>query len=215
MPDPSTLGLFITASLILLFIPGPAVLYIVARSIDQGRLAGIVSVLGITTGTFFHVTAAALGITAILVASALAFNMVKYLGAVYLIYLGLKKLISQNKNNAGTEAGAFKNQKMSVIFYQGILVNVLNPKTALFFFAFLPQFANPSTGNFTIQILFLGLIFISLGVVSDSLYALLAGSLGKWLKSNTHFLTFHHRIAGCIYILLGFMALAASPDTKK
>ena len=134
MPDVSTLIVFSIAALVLLVTPGPAVLYIVARSIDQGRLAGVVSVLGIGLGTMVHVFAAALGISALLVSSATAFNAVKYLGAAYLIYLGVRKFMERDQPVQRIEPEA---QPLSKAFNQGILVNILNPKLALFFFAFL------------------------------------------------------------------------------
>ena len=143
MLNPSTLTIFIAAALALLVTPGPAVMYIVARSIDQGRLAGIVSVLGINTGALFHIAAASLGVSALLVSSALAFSAVKYLGAAYLIYLGIRTLLTPQPE-VMTEAPP--PQPLGQIFRQGVVVNLLNPKTALFFFAFLPQFADPEPG---------------------------------------------------------------------
>ena len=147
----SGLSLFSAAALILLLTPGPAVLYIVARSLDQGRLAGFVSVLGIEVGNLVHVLAATLGLSAILVSSSLAFAVVKYLGAAYLIYLGVRRLI---QCQAGLPAATFQPQRLRRIFRQGVLVAVFNPKTALFFFAFLPQFVDPSRGSVTLQLLY-------------------------------------------------------------
>lgn len=137
MFDPTKLYLFIIASLALLLVPGPAVLYIIGRSVSQGRPAGVASVLGIEVASLVHVTAAALGLSAILLSSALAFNVVKYLGAAYLIYLGIRTLLSKDK---APEEAAAKPDSLRRIFTQGVVVNLLNPKTALFFFAFLPQF---------------------------------------------------------------------------
>src|SRR5262245_55882193 len=133
MLDPSKLLLFVVAALVLLVTPGPAVLYIVARSVDQGRLAGIVSVLGIAAGALFHIAAAALGLSALLVSSALAFDVVKYLGAAYLIFLGLRRLFDRTELEPVEKP---EPKKLSRIFSQGVVVNLLNPKTALFFFAF-------------------------------------------------------------------------------
>ena len=186
MPDFSTLTLFIAAAVALIVTPGPAVLYVVARSIDQGRMAGIVSTLGIGVGTLVHVAAAALGVSALLVSSALAFNVVKYLGAAYLIYLGVRKFTA---SESVTSLEVAESHKLARVFYQGIVVNVLNPKTALFFFAFLPQFVNVSRGDIALQVFFLGTIFVIVGVVSDSVWAVLAGTMGQWLKGNLRFLT--------------------------
>ena len=135
MPEPSTLAVFVVAAVALLVTPGPAVLYIVARSVEQGRWAGLVSALGVHVGTLVHVAAAALGLSALLVSSALAFDIVKYLGAIYLVYLGIRRLLA---SDARAEAGAAAPRSLRRLFAQGIVVNVLNPKTALFFLAFLP-----------------------------------------------------------------------------
>jgi threonine/homoserine/homoserine lactone efflux protein len=211
MLDPVRFPLFILASLSLLLIPGPAVLYIVTRSIDQGRLAGVVSVLGIEVGGLFHVAAAALGISAILVSSALAFSIVKYLGAAYLIYLGVRKLLTKNKltENLSTEPASLRH-----IFSQGVVVNVLNPKTALFFFAFLPQFVNSSKGSVPLQMLLLGGTFIALATVTDGLYAILSGTFSHWLKGSLQFLRFQRYFAGTIYIGLGLVTALSGSDHK-
>lgn len=206
MPEPSTLAVFLAAALVLLLTPGPAVLYIVARSIDQGRMAGLVSVLGIAIGTLFHVTAATLGLSALLLSSSLAFSVVKYLGAAYLIYLGLRKLLSREEAPAPEEV---ERTRLTRIFYQGIVVNVLNPKTALFFFAFLPQFVHPGRGSVASQVLVLGVTFAMLAMITDGSYALLAGSAGRWLKGNRRFLKVERYLAGSIYIGLGLTTALA------
>lgn len=206
MPEYPTLLVFVAAAAALLITPGPAVLYIVTRSIDQGRLAGIVSVLGIGTGTLFHVFAAALGISAILVSSALAFNIVKYLGAAYLIYLGVSKLRSKESVFLPEHV---QRQTLRRCFTQGVMVNVLNPKLALFFFAFLPQFVDPARGSVGAQMALLGLILLVMGLFSDSMYALLAGTAGNWLRRNRHFLRVQKYVTGTIYIGLGLVAALA------
>lgn len=212
MPDFSSLTLFFIAGMVLLITPGPAVLYIVAQSIDQGKSAGIVSTLGIAVGTLFHVAAAAIGISAILMSSVLVFNIVKYAGAAYLIYLGIKTLLSREEIRSPQQ---IERKKLSRIFYQGIIVNLLNPKTALFFFAFLPQFINHSNGRpVAIQILFLGIIFILMGIVSDGIYALLAGSLGRWFRNNPRFINNRKYLTGSIYLLLGIVAAFSSQKNK-
>jgi len=144
LPDPGTLALFAGAAVALLVIPGPAVLYIVAQSIEHGRGAGLVSMLGVQFGGLVHVTAAALGLSALLVSSAVAFNVVKYAGAAYLIFLGLRKLLRRERFET---TGERPPRRLDRLFAQGIVVNVLNPKTALFFFAFLPQFVDVSAGS--------------------------------------------------------------------
>lgn len=203
---------FIIASAILLIIPGPAVIYIVTRSVDQGRLAGIVSMLGIHVGTIFHIAAAAFGISALLATSAIAFSIVKYLGAAYLIFLGIQKLLGKGP---AQEIEQTESKKLRHLFYEGVFVNVLNPKTGLFFLAFLPQFVDPSGGSATLQILLLGLIFMVMGIVSDGLYALMAGTLGNWLKQNSYFLRIRRYFSGSIYILLGLAAALSSSGKTK
>jgi threonine/homoserine/homoserine lactone efflux protein len=200
MFDTASLTIFILAALALLLMPGPAVLYIVARSIDQGRMAGIVSTLGIALGSAVHVLFAALGLSALLMQSALAFSVVKYLGAAYLVFLGIRTFLSK------TELGTMQpTQRMnySRIFTQGFIVNLLNPKTALFFFAFLPQFVDPARGSITLQVIVLGIIFVSMAIVSDSIYALVAGTAGEFLSGNERVAHAQKYLAGTIYISLG------------
>ena len=175
---------FIGAALALLLLPGPAVLYITARSASQGRMAGIVSVLAIETANSLQAVAAALGLSAILLSSALAFDMVKYLGAAYLIYLGIRKLLTPDY---GKENEEMKRESLSRIYWQGFFVNILNPKTALFFFAFLPQFVDPAKGNVISQNLILGAIFVGMALVTDTMYALVASSLAAKLAGNKKF----------------------------
>jgi len=203
------LSIFLLAALILLLTPGPAVLYIVARSLDQGRLAGFVSVLSIEVGNLVHVLAATLGLSAILVSSALAFSIVKYLGAAYLIYLGVRRLLACEISH---QPPTFKRQSLRLIFRQGVLVAILNPKTALFFFAFLPQFVDSSKSSFTPQLLTLGCLFVLMAIVTDSLYALLAGTFGQWLKGTRSFFRIGRYLVGTVYIGLGVMAAFA--DTR-
>jgi len=200
------LPIFLLAALILLLTPGPAVLYIVARSVDQGRLAGFVSVLSIEIGNFVHVLAATLGLSAILVSSALAFSIVKYLGAAYLIYLGVRQLLAHETAHKTT---TFQRQRLRRIFRQGLLVAILNPKTALFFFSFLPQFVDSSKSSFTLQLLTLGCLFVLMAIVTDSLYALLAGTVGQWLKGTSTLLRIERYLVGTVYIGLGVMAALA------
>ena len=199
MLDWSKLSLFVSVATILVFMPGPNTLYIIARSIQQGRLAGFVSSLGVQVGTMVHIVAASLGLSALLVSSAVAFNVVKYAGAAYLIFLGIKTLLTKEK------IGPAKVRKAALgrVFSQGIVVNLLNPKTALFFFAFLPQFIDVARGAIVLQIVPLGSILIFLGTLSDSIYALASGSIGNWLRGNLKFLRAQRYFAGSVYIGLG------------
>jgi len=200
MIETSQLLFFMGAALALLLIPGPAVLYITARSASQGRVAGLVSVLAIESANFVQAVAAALGLSAILLSSALAFDVVKYLGAAYLIYLGIRKLWTTDD---GTEEKAVKQESLSRIYWQGFAVNILNPKTALFFFAFLPQFVDPAKGNVTGQTLLLGAIFVGMALITDSLFALVASSLAGKLTGNKRFQKGQRYFAGLVYVGLG------------
>ena len=211
MPNWSTLSLFITAALILVFTPGPNTLYIIARSVQQGRMAGIVSSLGVQVGGLFHIAAATLGVSALLMSSALAFSVVKYVGAAYLVYLGVKTLLTREKV---AEAETVEVKSLSRAFYQGVLVSLLNPKAALFFFAFLPQFVDAKRGSAATQIMFLGAIVVVLGALSDSIYALLSGSVGNLLRGNLRLLRAQRYFAGSVYIGLGAMT-ALTGSSKK
>jgi threonine/homoserine/homoserine lactone efflux protein len=211
MPDPSALTLFVVAAAVLLITPGPAVLYVVARSLDQGRWAGIVSTLGINVGTLFHVVAAALGVSALLMRSALAFSVVKYAGAAYLVYLGIRKL---REKEEGLATRVVERKSLTRVFYEGMLVNLTNPKTALFFFAFLPQFVDLGKGSVAVQFLLLGALFVVMAIASDSLYALLAGSLGNWLRGHLGFLRVQRYVAGSVYLGLGVATALAGPSKK-
>ncbi|MGH9945609.1 MAG: LysE family translocator [Pyrinomonadaceae bacterium] len=200
MPDWSTIILYAAAVVVLVYTPGPNTLYIIARSVNQGRRAGIVSSLGVEVGTLFHVAAAALGISALMLASATAFNIVKYAGAAYLIYLGIKTLLTREKIE--TEDPVEK-KTLRRTFLQAVVVNVLNPKTAMFFLAFLPQFIDPQRGAVATQVLFFGLIVVVIGFTSGSFYSLLAGSLGNLLRDNLKFLRTQRYFAGSVYLGLG------------
>jgi threonine/homoserine/homoserine lactone efflux protein len=211
MPTWSTLILFVTAASILVFMPGPNSLYIVARSIQQGSRAGIVSSLGVQVGTLFHVAAAAFGVSALLLTSATAFKLVKYAGAAYLIYLGVKTLLTKEKI-AGPRGG--KEDDLSRVFYQGVVVQLLNPKTALFFFSFLPQFVDVEKGAVPIQILTFGAVLVVLGFTSDLVYAVLAGGLGGFLRENLKFLRAQRYFAGSVYIGLGLTTALTGTNRK-
>jgi threonine/homoserine/homoserine lactone efflux protein len=206
MPDLHMLGLFVAATVVLLVTPGPAVLYIVARSIAQGRAAGLVSVIGIHLATLVHVAAAALGLSALLVSSALAFAIVKYLGAGYLVWIGLRTLLARDPP---ADAPAVPPEPLARVFRDGFVVNLFNPKTALFFLAFLPQFVDPTRGPLHWQILLLGGIFIALGTISDSSYALAAGAAGSWLRRSRRYHRVQRWVSGTGFIGLGVTAALA------
>ena len=204
MPDVHTMLLFMLAGLLLLIVPGPAVVYVVGRSIGQGRSAGVISVLGIATGSLVHVVAAAIGISAILASSAVAFSIVKYAGAAYLVFLGVRKVLGHDRSVA---EGAPR-ESLKRIYVRGVVVNVLNPKTALFFLALLPQFVDPTKGFVAVQMVALGLIFAGMGVITDGSYALLASGIGDWLRRRPAFLRRQEVVTGSVFITLGVAAAA-------
>ena len=206
MIAPDRLALFVGAALALLLVPGPAVLYIVTRSIHQGRRAGLVSVLGIHLGTLVHITAATAGLSALLVSSATAFTVVKLAGAAYLIGLGLWTLVSRK---AETDAALGDERRLRRVFTQGVVVNVLNPKTALFFLAFLPQFVDPHRGHAALQIALLGLTFAALGMVTDSIWAIAAGTAGDVLRRSRRFALVQRYVSGTVFVGLGVVTALA------
>jgi threonine/homoserine/homoserine lactone efflux protein len=212
LPSHSSLLFFVSAAAILLAIPGPAVLYIVGRSIGHSRNAGFVSAFGIGVGTLIHTAAAAVGLSALLVSSATAFSVVKYLGAAYLIYLGVQKL---RRNDSFDVSSDTPRTSLTRVFTQGIVVNVLNPKTALFFFAFLPQFIDPARGHVATQILSLGILFACMGTTSDCVWAFFSSSVAGWLRGNPRWNRTERYVSGGILISLGVATAFAGHSVKK
>ncbi len=192
-------------------IPGPAVTYVVSRSIGYGRAAGLVSVMGIVVGTLFHVLAATVGLSALLASSVLAFQSVKYLGAAYLIYLGIRTLLRDDSQLLEAANGE---RRLLHIFGQGVLVNLLNPKTALFFLAFLPQFVDPSRGHTTLQIFQLGVLFALMGWCSDSVWALLAGTVADRFRASIRLRRTQRNISGGALIALGLASAFSGAKGK-
>jgi threonine/homoserine/homoserine lactone efflux protein len=211
IPDGPAVGVFVVAALALLVVPGPAVLYIVARSINHGRRAGLASVLGIHVGTLVHIAAATLGLSALVASSAIAFTAVKVAGAVYLVGLGLWTLLSRTAE-PDVALGGERNLRRA--FAQGIVVNVLNPKTALFFLAFLPQFVDSDATHPAVQIAFLGVLFALLGLVTDSIWAIAAGTAGGVLRRSRRFARSQRYVTGTVYVGLGVTtAFAGSAES--
>jgi threonine/homoserine/homoserine lactone efflux protein len=203
MPDLNTLTLFAAASALLIVMPGPAVIYIVARSVEHGRDAGLMSMLGVEVASLTHGLAATVGLSALLASSATAFGVVKYAGAAYLIYLGIRALIDDGDRRPTAEERRALSPRS--LFLWGYLVGLLNPKTALFFLAFLPQFVDQAQGAVAMQIMILSAVFTAIAVLSDGAYALLGGAAGQRLSAIWHGRSIS-RASGCIYIGLGVTA---------
>jgi threonine/homoserine/homoserine lactone efflux protein len=195
-------GLFLASGIMLNLLPGPDTLYIVGRSLAQGRRAGVVSALGISTGCLVHTTAAAFGLSAILAASALAFGLVKWLGVAYLTYLGVQLLLPQA---AAATDGEAKPERidLATIYRQGLITNVLNPKVAMFFLAFLPQFVSPERAASPLPFLFLGGVFIFTGTLWCVLLAILAGAASQLLRSRSSAPGVMRRLTGLLFLGLG------------
>ena len=192
---------FALAALLLNLTPGNDMLYVAARSTSQGIKAGIISSLGIMAGCMVHILAAVIGLSAIIAQSALAFNIIKYVGAAYLVYLGIRSIISRKKTFE--VKNKMQQQSYTRIFWQGVLTNVLNPKVALFFLAFLPQFINIESKHTALQILFLGTWFNVGGTLVNIMVAILFGKIGTWLSQSPRFIQWQERITGAMLIALG------------
>jgi threonine/homoserine/homoserine lactone efflux protein len=204
VPELHAIALFCGAALVLLVVPGPAVLYILARSVSQGRAAGLVSVAGIHVGTLVHVLAATAGLSALLVSSAIAYSVVKWAGGLYLIALGLRRLFAPARGGGDDRP---RPQPLGRIFREAVTVNVLNPKTALFFFAFLPQLVDPDAGAVSLQVLVFGLLFVVLGCVTDGCYALVGAAAASRLRRRPERQRQLERGSGAVYVGLGALTL--------
>lgn len=197
----TNLILFLTASLALIATPGQDNIYIVTRGISQGRRTALISAWGVCSGLIVHTTFAAVGLSALLAKSAVAFSVVKYVGAAYLVYLGVRTILSRESfsplEDGTPDAGTAK------VFFQGVLSNVLNPKVALFFLAFLPQFVNAEAGGSAAQFLFLGLVFALVALLLTSVIALFSGALGDWMWRRPRFADALRWLTGSVLVGLG------------
>jgi len=201
MPTLQTLAIFVPVSLAIIVVPGPAVLYVTARSVEQGRTAGLVSVLGIEVGTLVHAALAALGLGAVLASSSIAFEIVRAAGAAYLLLLGARGVLSKGEE-ASEGQHPVPRASLRRLFWQGVLVDVLNPKTALFFLALLPQFVDVERGAAWLQMLELGLIFVGLAAAADGGYALVAARAGALLRSSVRLRGAGRFVSGALYLSL-------------
>jgi RhtB (resistance to homoserine/threonine) family protein len=198
--DPTRLAAFMLAGLALNLTPGPDTMYVLARSLGQGRSAGVVSALGIAAGCLFHIAAAALGLSALLATSAMAFTVVKWVGAIYLVWMGVQML----RSKAGPEAvQGLQPTSLWRIFRDGVVTNVLNPKVALFFLAFLPQFVDPARGSTGAQFIVLGLLFDVTGTAWLVFLAGASGAFGTWLRRNPRVAAAQKRVTGAVFVALG------------
>jgi threonine/homoserine/homoserine lactone efflux protein len=203
MPGASTIALFALASLALAVVPGPAVTYIVAQSVDKGRRAGLASAGGVASGGLVHVAAATVGLSALIASSATAFTAVKLVGAAYLIAVGIRRIVTKDESFTEPQPAPLRR-----IWRQGVVVNIFNPKTALFFLAFLPQFVNRDHTVWT-QVAFLGCLFAVIAFTSDVAYALLADALATRLRRGTRAAKVQRYVSGGIFVALGGVAAAA------
>jgi threonine/homoserine/homoserine lactone efflux protein len=203
MPDPSTIWLFALAATALIVVPGPAVLYIVAQSVGQGRRAGLVSASGVASGGLVHVLGASIGLSGLLLSSATLFSVVKFAGAGYLVYLGVRRLLGLEASALVAPAEA---RTRGQLYRDGAVVNILNPKTALFFYAFLPQFLDPARGSVALQAVVLGVLFVAIALVSDSIWALASGSAAGWLRERPLAVTLERWLTGTVLVALGAAA---------
>lgn len=213
LPELENILLFIATASLLIVMPGPSVLYITAQSVENGFKAGLISVFGIAVGGLVHVLMAGIGVSALLVSSASIFSLLKTLGAIYLIYLGIRKILDKSPLN--NDLPLNKRKKLPAIFYEGIITNVLNPKTAIFFFAFLPQFINVGKGGSSSQITFLGLLFLLIAILTHSIYVLLAGSISNWIRNSKAYAKIHRFLFGSVYIFLGLITLTVNQPLQN
>jgi threonine/homoserine/homoserine lactone efflux protein len=212
MPSSSAYIVFLATALAILLVPGPAVLYVVTRSIEMGRAGGIASVAGITTATFAYVALAVAGLSSLVVASTAVFDVVKYAGAAYLLFLGVRRLLGRGLD-AEAEEPAPRTRRRA--YTQGVLVNLTNPKMIVFVFAFLPQFVDPHASRPWLQTLVLGLSFTALAFLSDSLYAVAAGSVADRLRGTERIAKVQRWVGGSVLVGLGVLAAVWSPSPSK
>jgi threonine/homoserine/homoserine lactone efflux protein len=212
MPSSSTYAVFLATAIVLLLVPGPAVLYVVTRSIEMGRSGGLASVAGITTGTVAHVTLATAGLSSLILASTIAFDSVKYVGAAYLFVLGVRRLLGRGLERPEEEAAPRTRRRA---YTQGVVVNLINPKTIVFVFAFIPQFVDPHASHAWLQVLVLGLSFALLGCLSDSLYALAAGTVADRLRGSAGIARVQRWLGGSVLVGLGILAAVWSPSRTR
>ena len=207
LPDLSILAVFLVATIALNLSPGPDMLYVISRSLGQGRRVGIVSALGIGAGTLVHTFVTAIGLSAVLLSVPIAFEFIKYAGAAYLAFLGVRMLLSSRSGASNLSSEAIAPSGLGTVFRQGVFTNVLNPKVALFFLAFLPQFVDPSKGTVALQIILLGLVFDASGTSWNILIATLAGHASDRLKGRSGVSFAQKVLPGVILLALAILVV--------
>ena len=208
----SSLVLFLIAALVLALAPGPDLLYITTRALDQGALAGLISALGVHTGVLIHAIIAAFGLSALIASSAMAFALIKYTGAAYLCFLGLRTLLSWHEATSRCQRPVPR-AALRTVFYQGVITDVLNPKVILFFLAFFPQFVDPASTSASIDMFVLGLVFVAVALPIDAVVGLLAGNIGKQLGHNRQHRQWGRWVTGSAFIILGIGTALTSPPS--
>jgi threonine/homoserine/homoserine lactone efflux protein len=212
MPSSSAYALFFATAIVLLLIPGPAVLYVVTRSIEMGRSGGLASVAGITTGTIAYVVLATVGLSSLILASTVAFDAVKFVGAAYLFLLGVRRLLGRGLEEPDEDAVPRTRLRA---YTQGVFVNLTNPKTIVFIFAFIPQFVDPNAADPGLQVFALGLTFAVLGFLSDSMWALAAGTVADRLRGSTAITWVQRWVGGGVLVGLGILAAVWTPSRAR
>ena len=202
---------FLSAAILLTLMPGPDILFVITQSITRGKKAGIIFACGLCTGLIAHTAAVSLGLSLILYNSPVAFSVLKYMGAAYLIYLGVKSYIHRKENSLALPSATGVEYKL---YRKGILMNILNPKVLLFFIAFFPQFVSPTTENPAGELLILGLLFMAQGIVIFSLVALLADRLSRRLMQNARFSLIMHIIESLVYFAIGISLIFVTVGSK-
>ena len=214
MPTLSALQLFSVAALALIVIPGPAVLYIVSQSVGHGRASGLAAVAGVEIGAFVHVAGAALGVSAIIASSATAFSVLKYAGGAYLVFLGIKRLCERDSDPGEVSVNG-RTRPLRATFRQGMIVSALNPKTALFFLAFLPQFVDPERGHAALQAAVFGIVFVAIATLCDAVWALGSGSFAALLRASARARRAERYASGGILVGLGVLSTLAHPTRRS
>lgn len=207
----SSLVLFLIAALVLALAPGPDLLYITTRGLDQGALAGLISALGVHTGVLIHTVIAALGLSALIASSTVAFALIKYAGAAYLCFLGLRTFLTWHEASVSCPQHSISRAALRKVFYQGVITDVLNPKVILFFLAFFPQFVDPASASASIDMFLLGLVFVAVAFPIDAVVGLFAGNISKQLGHNRQHRRWGRWMTGSAFIILGIGAAFTSP----